>query len=65
LIVGNGRAIDDDGGSTAMPRYYFHVIGRFELEDDEAEECPDVAAALVLAFRMASWDRPTDTAAGR
>jgi hypothetical protein len=37
-----------------MPQYYFHITGRLELEDDEGEERPDVAAALVLAFRMAS-----------
>src|SRR3982074_3214922 len=54
LIVESGRAIDDDGGRTAMPRYYFHITGRFEVEDDEGEEFPDVAAAMVLALRMAS-----------
>jgi hypothetical protein len=37
-----------------MPRYYFHITGRFEVEDDEGEEFPDVAAAMVLALRMAS-----------
>jgi hypothetical protein len=37
-----------------LPRYYFHITGRFEIEDDEGEEFPDVAAAMVLALRMAS-----------
>jgi hypothetical protein len=57
LIVGNGRAIDDDGGRTAMPRYYFHISGRFEVEDDEGEEFPDVAAAVVEALKRSALPR--------
>jgi len=37
-----------------MSRYYFHITGRFKVEDDEGEEFRDVAAAVVEALRMAS-----------
>ena len=37
-----------------MPRYYFHITGRFEVEDDEDVEFPSVAAAVVEALRVAS-----------
>ncbi len=36
-----------------MPRYYFHITGRLEFEDDEGEEFPDVAAAVLQALTMA------------
>jgi len=54
LIVGSGRAIDDHGGRTAMPQYYFHVIGQLEVEDDEGEEFSDAESAVLQALRMAS-----------
>ena len=52
VTLGNGSASDDE--EATMPQYYLHVTGRFEIEDDEGQEFPDVTAAVVEALRMAS-----------
>jgi hypothetical protein len=36
-----------------MPRYYFYITGRLEVEDDEGDEFPDVEGAVLQALRMA------------
>ena len=36
-----------------MPRYYFHITGRLEVEDDEGDELPNVELAMAQAVRIA------------